>query len=331
MATRCGPAGSALAPGLRASSEMRRDLCLGDSSQASGAEAENPSDSVEETSAAEHQTEGLGGRRGAQCSRHPPRRWPSRNQSVPSRQSKLPAPRSGKGRMLRQRVSSVGFPSLRRQRGGGPAAKGQSREGRPPCSQTLTVPAQPASKSDGQTLSPRGRSRVGQSRRHGKGVTSFRGPCRNLPASPDVCGSQTTKGRGRGGPRCLTVPHALPSITGAPWLHLHLPRAIRAAGAGPSVLHQPPPAGPADLRVFCQFSPMGPRWSRPPQPSAQDPVSSALAGKSAGPPMARTVLPQPGRTPVSPGLTETPLPADHHVRTVISCLPAGEVRTQLGG
>lgn len=288
---------------------------------------------MEETSAAERQTEGLGGRRGSKCSRHPPSALAQQESVCPISPVEAASATERKGQRLRQRVSSAGFPSPRRQRGGGagrtvggPAVKGQSREGRPPCSQTLTVPAQPASKSDGQTLSPRGRSRVGQSRRHGKGVTSFGGPFRNLPASPDVCGSQTTKGRGRGRPRCLMVPQALPSITGAPWLHLRLPRAIRAAGPGPSVLRQPPPAGPADLRVFCQFRPVGPRWSRPPQPSAQDPVSSVPAGKSAGPPTAGTDT----RTPVSPGLTETPLPADHQVRTVISRLPAGEVRTQLG-
>lgn len=81
------------------------------------------------------------------------------------------------------------------QKGGGAAGRGTGQaqsskaragEGWPLRSQTLTAPPQPASKSDGQTLSPRGRSHVGQRRRHGKGVTSSQGPFRNLPARPDV-------------------------------------------------------------------------------------------------------------------------------------------------
>lgn len=112
--------------------------------------------------------------------------------------SRARAPRGGRGRTPRQRVRSVDFPSQdgRGEEGrlagplAGPAEVAQllkagAGEGRPPCSQTL-VPPQPASKSDGQTLSPQGRSHVGQRRRHGKGVTSFQGPFRNLPASPDV-------------------------------------------------------------------------------------------------------------------------------------------------
>lgn len=59
-------------------------------------------------------------------------------------------------------------------------------EGRLPCPHSFTAPPQTASKSDGQTQSPRGRSHVGQRRRHGKGVTYFQGPFRNLPANPDV-------------------------------------------------------------------------------------------------------------------------------------------------
>lgn len=75
-----------------------------------------------------------------------------------------------------------------REGGGGQGRSLQARggAGRPPRCQTPTAPPQSASKSDGQTLSPRGRSHVGQCRRHGKGVTSFQGPFRNLPASPDV-------------------------------------------------------------------------------------------------------------------------------------------------
>lgn len=143
------------------------DSRRGTAPRPAGGETEKPRDSVEETSAtAERQAEGPGAERG-QVQPPPPRRRPSRNPSVPSGQPTPPAPPGGKGRTRRQRVSRVGFPAPRWQRGGAragpqPAVEGQRREGRPPGSQTLPVPAQPASKRDGQTLSPRGRSRGGQ-------------------------------------------------------------------------------------------------------------------------------------------------------------------------